>query len=271
MILYPYCNIRLQNMNSTIVPKPLPTAEMYGELQEAYDHFNRVLFDGELPTCMITLQRHKTTQGYYSPGRFTDTKTGRLVGEMALNPSFFALQGIRATMQTIVHEQVHCWQETYGTPGRGRYHNEEWAAKMESIGLYPSDTGRPGGKRTGDAMADYVIEGGAFDQAFKSLMTRNFALSWLDRFPISVEQLAATLHQLPEEVQLAITEQEAKELSIQVIKEEPKKQSTSGYYCPMCLMRVWGKKGLALKCIKCEQQLIHGKATKKNDATNQSN
>lgn len=253
-------------MNAKEPLKQLPTAEMYGELQEAYDHFNRALFAGELPTCMITLQRQKKTQGYYSPGRFTDTKTGELVAEMALNPSFFALQGIRETMQAIVHEQVHCWQEHFGEPGRGRYHNEEWAAKAESIGLHPSDTGRPGGKRTGDAMSDYVVEGGPFEMAFKSLMTRNFALSWLDRFPVSVDHLAATLHQLPEEVQLAITEQEAEELSIQVVRDEPRKQGTSGYYCPMCLMRVWGKKGLLINCLKCDQQLVHGKVTKGKDA-----
>jgi len=33
---------------------------------------------------------------------------------------------------------------------------------MESIGLMPSDTGEPGGKRTGQRMSDYPIEGGAF-------------------------------------------------------------------------------------------------------------
>jgi len=253
-------------MASVPMPKQLPTAEMYGELQDAYDHFNRTLFGGELPTCMITLQRQKKTQSYYSPGRFTDTKTGALVAEMALNPSFFALQGIRETMQIIVHEQVHCWQEHFGTPGRGRYHNEEWASKMEAVGLHPSDTGRPGGKRTGDAMSDYVIEGGPFECAFNRLMTRNFALSWLDRFPISVDQLAATLHQLPEEVQLAITEQEAQKLSIQVVQEEPNKKSTAGYYCPMCLLRVWGKKGLGLKCLQCDIQLEHGKIKRGKDA-----
>lgn len=120
-------------------------------------------------------------------------------------------------------------------------------------------------------MSDYVIEGGRFEEAFKSLMTRNFALSWLDRFPISVEQLAATLHQLPEEVQVAITEQEAEELSIHVVQKEPKKASTSGYYCPMCLIRVWGKKGLEIGCVKCGQQLVNGKVRKDSDDTKSNN
>lgn len=43
--------------------------------------------------------------------------------------------------------------------------NEEWADKMEGIGLMPSSTGKPGGSRTGEKMADYAIEGGLFMQA----------------------------------------------------------------------------------------------------------
>ena len=40
---------------------------------------------------------------------------------------------------------------------------------METLGLIPSDTGRPGGKRTGQIMGHYVSDGGRFEQAAKSL------------------------------------------------------------------------------------------------------
>ncbi|WP_425545071.1 hypothetical protein, partial [Caenispirillum bisanense] len=75
------------------------------------------------------------------------------------------------------------WQHHHGKPGRGRYHNLEWAAKMEALRLMPSDTGAPGGKRTGDSVSDYVIEGGAFEAACMSLLTQDYTLSWPDRFP----------------------------------------------------------------------------------------
>ena len=51
---------------------------------------------------------------------------------------------------------VHLWQHHRGTPGRGRYHNQEWAEKMIEIGLMPTDTGKPGGRITGDHMADPI-------------------------------------------------------------------------------------------------------------------
>ena len=38
-----------------------PTHRTYTSLDAAYDHFNRELFGGQLPACLITMQRHKAT------------------------------------------------------------------------------------------------------------------------------------------------------------------------------------------------------------------
>jgi hypothetical protein len=48
-------------------------------VQVAYEHFNRELFAGELPPCLITLQRSKRCRAYYSPDRFArgDNPVGR--------------------------------------------------------------------------------------------------------------------------------------------------------------------------------------------------
>jgi hypothetical protein len=229
-----------------------PTEQMYAELQEAFDFFNAELFADVLPACLITLQRQKRTQGYFSADRFTN-RDGTRVDEIAMNPSYFAVQSIMECLQTLVHEMGHSWQSHFGSPGRTRYHNKEWADKMQNIGLMPSDTGRPGGKKTGDCMSDYVIPGGPFERAYKQLITKNFALSWLDRFPVSMVNLAHTLHQLPEEVQLSITEEELQNLSINIVEHDAKKQSTVRYRCPMCDARVWGKPKLELMCLQCKE------------------
>ena len=47
-----------------------PTRETYDQIQQAYDYFNRALFKGELPNCLITLQRRNRTYGYFSGDRF---------------------------------------------------------------------------------------------------------------------------------------------------------------------------------------------------------
>jgi hypothetical protein len=52
-----------------------PTTDTYTELLQAYDFFNVALFEGMLPSCLITLQREKHTCGYFSSGRFVSIPT----------------------------------------------------------------------------------------------------------------------------------------------------------------------------------------------------
>lgn len=156
-----------------------PTREMYDELTLAYDHFNRTLFDGQLPACLITLQRSKKSYGYFSADRFANAN-GALTDEIALNPSHFATRGIEEVLATLVHEMVHLWQHHFGSPGRGRYHNREWAEQMKSIGLHPSADGTEGAAETGEAMSHRIVAGGAFEKAAARLVGRSFRIAWAD-------------------------------------------------------------------------------------------
>ena len=67
-------------------------------------------------------------------------------------------------MATLVRQMVHLWQETYGQPSSKWYFNREWAEKMAGIGLIPSATGLPGGKRTGQGIKHYIEAEGRFEQ-----------------------------------------------------------------------------------------------------------
>jgi len=61
----------------------------YGELQGAFDHFNKRLFEGKLPDVFITYQRKANSDGYFVPDRF-DARLGKYnKGELALNPDRF--------------------------------------------------------------------------------------------------------------------------------------------------------------------------------------
>ncbi|MES2880486.1 MAG: SprT-like domain-containing protein [Pseudomonadota bacterium] len=249
-----------------------PTTQAYAELQQAYDHFNVTLFEGTLPDCLITLQREKHTFGYFSRNRFVD-RDGTKIDEIALNPSYFAVQPLVEVLQTIAHEQVHLWQHHYGTPGRTKYHNHEWATKMESIGLMPSSTGLPGGRMVGDQMADYAIEGGAFLKACEQLITEDFRISWLDRFPSQKQVMqaaclasldlapsvgggSAPMQQMAEQslviTGLAVVEQLNEEA---VIVVQQKQQTRARYQCK-CGTKVWGKPGLKLLCMECDDVFL---------------
>lgn len=249
-----------------------PTGAVYSELSKAYNFFNRRLFDGELPVCVITLQREKSSMGYFSRCRFV-RHTGEKAHEIAMNPSYFASISKTEIMQTLVHEMVHLWQAEFGSPGRNRYHNKEWAQKMQSVGLMPSDTSAPGGRKTGDRMGDYVIEGGVFDSACQKLLTELPELiSWLDRVavyvrppqdprqllalemsdgeepdPLRLQEAEQQYLKNLEEYQELVQQQGALEIGHIVRPEATKARFT----CPNCGTKVWGKFGLKVFCGNC--------------------
>jgi predicted SprT family Zn-dependent metalloprotease len=155
----------------------MPTEQAYPEIQHAYAHFNARLFGGRLPPVLITLVAKRTAYGYFGPDRY-EGRAGDVASELALNPEAMHSRSDRETLSTLVHEMAHAWQHAHGTPSRSGYHNREWADAMERIGLMPSATGAPGGKRTGQSMTHYIVDGGPFDVACAELLDGGYAITW---------------------------------------------------------------------------------------------
>ena len=109
-----------------------PTAKTYAALNRAFDFFNDRLFGGELPACLVTLQRKNKAYGYFAGGRFGSKDGTEITDEIALNPSHFKSRTDEQSLSTLAHEMAHLWQHHFGKPSRAGYHNKEWAAKMAS-------------------------------------------------------------------------------------------------------------------------------------------
>jgi hypothetical protein len=206
-----------------------PTSQTYGELRRAYDFFNARLFDGALPYCLLTMQRHKGAYGYFAPQRFGTRDGATITDEIALNPAHFAERTTRDILSTLAHEQAHLWQQHFGEPSRGGYHNKQWAAKMKEIGLYPSSTAAPGGKETGQRMSHYIIDGGAFDQAFAELERAGISDLFCDRW--SDDEKAAKT-------------------------KARKNASKTAFVCPDCELKAWAKADAKLMCGECEVHML---------------
>jgi len=151
-----------------------PTEKAYSDLQTAFNHFNKRLFNDKLPDVMFIMRKHGKAFGYYHRGQWTKIAADKSrapdnIDEICLNPVFFADRSTPEILSTLAHEMAHLWQCLFGKPPRASYHDKQFANKMKEIGLYPSNTGEPGGKETGQNMSHYIIEGGAFDLAEKAL------------------------------------------------------------------------------------------------------
>jgi predicted SprT family Zn-dependent metalloprotease len=200
---------------------PDPTGDQFGAYRQAFDYFNRALFGDRLPRCILNFSRRGSVYGFFSPERWArgDDHTH----EISLNPDLLH-RPVLESMGTLVHEMVHELQHEFGKPSRRGYHNKEWADMMESIGLMPSNTGHPGGRRTGQRMSHYIIDGGPFDVAFRAM---------------------------PPEYQLPWT-------SGQTPADRPPRADKVKYQCPMCAIAVWGKAGLHVVCEDCDERLQSG-------------
>lgn len=193
-------------------------SELYNTLQQAYDHFNRKLFKGKLPPCVITLGGEmRRAYGYYRDQSFKD-EDGNIVDQIALNPFTFSNRTDREIYSTLVHEMVHLWQHRLTEKKTKSHHDSAWADKMEEIGLMPTSTGRPGGKRTGRRVTHYIIEGGLYD---KNPFGK--PIKWRSHEPTTAGK---------------------------------KGRRRTKYTCPECDLNAYGKPDIHIKCGECDEAMM---------------
>jgi len=211
-----------------------PTPAQFTAFQAQFDYFNAALFGGQLPPALLNFSRAANTLGFFAPKRWSaDGK--KLTNEISLNPTHLKSRPQRDTASTLVHEMAHHWQEEFGQPGRDGYHNREWAAKMEEIGLMPKSYDKPGA-RTGYKVSHEIMEGGRFALAFAS-MPGELHLPWLcwesDGGPA---------------------------------KKKPRAASKVKFTCPECGCNAWGKPNLRLVCGDCDEEMEANGATDGSEA-----
>ena len=231
-----------------ILPVPTPTEQQFSSLNHAYQYFNRELFGGRLPGCILNFSRKRNAHGFMAAGRW------RKIGEQSHTTHEIALTHItlhrepKLVFSTLVHEQVHLWQVEFGNPSRSGYHNQEWAEKMEEIGLMPSENGEPGGKKTGQHMTHYIIPGGQYEQAFDK-MPQDFLLPFTSLDGDLMKSLL-TGTPLPKG-----SEQEPGKTGT-ALPYAPTARHKTKYNCQGCKSNVWGKPNMNLICGYCNEKYL---------------
>jgi hypothetical protein len=98
------------------------------------------------------------------------------------------------------------------------------------IGLYPSSTGKPGGKETGHRMSHYIVTGGKFAEVFAALAKTGW------RLDLESAQHAGK-------------------------RGEP--DSKTRFTCPACGAKAWGKPDLQIVCIPAGREWSHRRPTRR--------
>lgn len=226
----------------------LQQTEIYSKLT---DFLNKELFKGELDECMYVFSRNKNViGGYFSPDRWTNDD-GKSIPEIAINANLMVDGDLQYLLTVLIHEQAHLWQHLHGKPGRGGYHNREWADKCIEIGLQPFG---PDGKDTGDSIDTKLISGGKAEQVIALIVTERadeFVFPWFAD-PLMVDSGQQPRDPSPEEL--------GKEGNEQAPEEKVRKRAgkRDKYTCPQCGANVWGRADLHILCLDCNRPMVNG-------------
>ncbi len=210
-----------------------PTSQQYTAYAGIFDYFNTTLFGGELPPVILNFSRKSHHNlGFFAPKTWghsvADTSTTIIVApnekeirlhEISINPDRIADRGVEEALSTLVHEMCHLWEQVFAKPPKGGYHGKAWGKKMESVGLVPSKSGKPGDKKTGVQMTHYVDPNGVFAAAVKAAPQLPFLASPLGR-------------------------------------KASRRDLKAKYGCPGCEARAYGKQNLNLTCGDCKITMV---------------
>lgn len=210
----------------------MPTAETYGALETAYNFFNERLFGARLMPCLFVMQRTKSNRrGHFHAEIWQSQEVEDYAAdEMSINPNTLQSRSLTDILSTLVHEMCHLEQHHFGEPSRNGYHNKEWGELMDAVGLTPSNTGEPGGKRTGQQMTHYIEPEGPFEIACAELLEGGFKIPWL------------SVDTTPE-------------------PKDGKKATRAKFTCLGCGSNAWGKPELHIHCADCNLPMIPTTAT----------
>jgi len=226
----------------SVVSSTDPTNDQFAAYRAMWAYFNAALFGGALGHVILNFSRLARSLGFFSPERWRNAGD-QTTHEISLNPDYLTRRNAKDSASTLVHEMAHLWRHEQGHPPRGGYHDTEWADKMVEIGLMPSATAKPGGRRTGYKMSHYIVSGGAFERAFDS-MPPECHLPWTSAVSERVGGEGGGKEKDSDKPE----KEKAK-------AKEAKRKLKLRYSCPGCELNVWGKPGLSLRCNHCDENL----------------
>lgn len=215
--------------------------DLYQSLNGVVHALNERLFDGQLAPCVITLRARGLCSAMFMPFAIQHAD-GSKSHEIAINPRAFDSMTIEQCLSSLAHEMVHQAQfEFGGSAYRRTYHNKDFANRMESLGLRASSTGAPGGGAVGEAMSQYIVEGGRFSVVVSELLDAGLRARWPKQF---------ASHPVLETNQAFDSERQKRGTGLGAKRKAALKAKVK-FSCLSCAQALWGKESLNVICGNC--------------------
>jgi len=207
-----------------------PGRQQVESLTLAFKHYNAELFDNALGQVVIYFVREiGNVLGHYRREAWSLNSSS--LDEIVIYASCLNMGDLK-THLILVHEMTHLWEQLSGERQRRLgYHTKAFEKKMDTMGLKTTYST----SRTSADTKGYNPDS-AFDKAYKA---------WIGKLAnISTESSEPY-------VPKTTPQQEIEQKKIQKEQERGKNAGTRiKYVCP-CKNKVWGKRGLEIRCLEC--------------------
>jgi len=142
--------------------------EVVAFLYAHVDHMRAEFFGGQLPEIVLSFDvTDRRTLGHFVIGR------NGLGVKWAVNLNLIHLaRPVYQVVSTLLHEALHSWEHSWGTPARPPYHSAAFRARCEAMGIPTDERGHDLGVRRGSPFEEYCRRHGVAFPEEKSAAIR---------------------------------------------------------------------------------------------------
>lgn len=221
-----------ENANKKSKPDSKPCIEQSEAYMQAFDYFNKELFDSKIKRPMLYLTRNSTVIGGYCDYEKWRDEDGNRIHEIAINANMMSGDDVVLLMRILIHEMIHLLQYQEKTAGRKGYHNQDFADRAKAIGMIPRD--QKTGKEVGQ-MVDTPLEPGGLASKAIADIPDEAIFPWMADNTGSAE---------PQESGGG--------------KAAPPQRSgvRAKFTCALCGLNAWAKAGARLGCVDCDRVMV---------------
>ena len=139
------------------------TSRLAGQLEKLFRLLNQDFFDGRLEQPIITIQSTPRAYGHYSVAPIWTVNGQELKHEINIGAGTLDRE-IEYTVSTMLHEMCHYWNDTIlniqDTSRGGSYHNKQFKATAESVGLIVTKSEKYGFAHTApsDSLLEWIVD-----------------------------------------------------------------------------------------------------------------